>query len=87
MSKLEKIRDEFAKKYKSERFSYDWTRDCSGYESSIKTGFDASTAEWKRIVEPLVEALKKIRGIKVDGYYFEIEVVKEALEKYYEEIN
>ena len=74
MTKLEEKRDRLAEKYYEH------------YIEDFKVGFDLSTAEWKRIVEPLVEALKKIRGIKVDGYYFEIEVVKEALEKYYEEI-
>ena len=46
-------------------------------------GFDASTDEWKRIVEPLVEALRGYMYLTgTDG-----RDAREALEKYYEEIN
>lgn len=73
MTKLEEKRDRFAEKY------YEY------YIEDFKVGFDASTAEWKRIVEPLVEALKKYETQSCSVQKLDL-AAKEALEKYYEEV-
>lgn len=84
MTKLEKKRDLLTEEYDYSHLSE---------TTSFKDGFDASTAEWKRIVEPLVEALKFYNNPKelikdCPGFCPEFsDIAKEALEKYYEEIN
>ena len=84
MTKLEFIRDELAEL----DCEFPLINKDATPVSNWKRGFDASTAEWKRMVEPFVEALKfyEREHEHHKTHIFEQNKAKEALEKYYGEV-